>query len=69
VVAKYQIESFAFLRTPKIDRHILRMPTLDLTDEFAALPVAALKVIGDDRYPMSPRLAPLKSVQVAIGSP
>ena len=30
-VAKYQTESPAFLRTPKIDRHIVRMPTIDLT--------------------------------------
>jgi len=38
------------------------MPTLDLTDdEFAALLAAARKALDEDRYPRSPRLAPLRS--------
>jgi hypothetical protein len=38
------------------------MPTIDLTDdELAALTVAARRTIAEDRYPLSPRLAPLKS--------
>lgn len=38
------------------------MPTIDLTDdELAALRAAARKVIDEDRYPLSPRLTPLKS--------
>lgn len=38
------------------------MPTTDLTDEeHAAVTAAVRRSIADDRYPMSPRLAPLKS--------
>ncbi len=38
------------------------MPLLDLTDEEpAALTAAARRALADDRYPRSPRLAPLKS--------
>jgi hypothetical protein len=38
------------------------MPTPDLTDEEHAAVVAALrKLIDQDRFPLSPRLKPLKS--------
>jgi hypothetical protein len=38
------------------------MPKIDLTDEEnAALTAAARKVIDEDRYPLSPRLRPLKA--------
>lgn len=43
-------------------RHISHMPQIDLSDEeHAALLAAARKAIDDDRFPMSPRLDPLKS--------
>jgi len=46
------------------------MPTLDLNDdEPAALLVAAHKAIADDRYPLSPRLAPFKSAGPVNGQP
>ena len=38
------------------------MPLLDLSDEeLAALTAAPRKVIDDDKFPRSPRLAPLRS--------
>jgi hypothetical protein len=38
------------------------MPKLDLTDEEHAAVVAALrKLINDDKFPLAPRLKPLKS--------
>jgi hypothetical protein len=38
------------------------MPTIDLTDEeHAALLAAVRRSIADDKYPLSPRLAPLKA--------
>jgi hypothetical protein len=38
------------------------MPWIDLTDdELLALTIAARKALVEDRYPLSPRLAPLRS--------
>jgi hypothetical protein len=38
------------------------MPTLDFSDdEHAAVTAAVRRSIAEDKYPMSPRLAPLKS--------
>jgi hypothetical protein len=38
------------------------MPTVDLTDEeYAAVTAAVRRTIDEDRYPLSPRLNPLKS--------
>jgi hypothetical protein len=51
MVTKYQTESLAFLRTPKIDRHIVRMPTIDLgEDEHAAARAVVRRSTADDRY-------------------
>jgi hypothetical protein len=37
-------------------------PTIDLTDEeYAAVTTAVRRSIVDDKFPLSPRLAPLKS--------
>jgi hypothetical protein len=39
------------------------MPTIDLTDdELAALTASARRNIDADRYPLSPRLGPLRAV-------
>ena len=44
--------------------------TLDLTDdETAALVQLLRRTIGDDRYPLSPRLAPLKAILAKIDPP
>lgn len=38
------------------------MPNIDFTDEeHAALTAAARKAVDEDRYPLSPRLGPLRS--------
>jgi hypothetical protein len=38
------------------------MPTFDLSDEeHAAVTAAVRRTINEDKYPLSPRLAPLKS--------
>jgi hypothetical protein len=46
------------------------MPIDDLTDEEHAAVVAALKkLIDDDRFPLSPRLAPLKRALAKLDPP
>jgi hypothetical protein len=38
------------------------MPTVDFSDEeYAAVTTAVRRTIDEDRFPLSPRLAPLKS--------
>jgi hypothetical protein len=37
------------------------MPTFDFSDDEHAAVTAALRQIADDKFPLSPRLAPLKS--------
>lgn len=45
------------------------MPRIDLTDEEdAALTAAARKVLDEDRYPMSPRLALLSEARPGVGA-
>lgn len=46
------------------------MPTLDLTDEEREALIAALRgLIGADRFPMSPRLWPLKAILAKLVPP
>jgi hypothetical protein len=46
------------------------MPTPDLTDEEHAAVIAALrKLIDQDRFPLSPRLKPLKSALAKLDPP
>jgi hypothetical protein len=46
------------------------MLKVDLPDDELAAVVAALrKVIGEDKFPLSPRLKPLKSVLAKAGAP
>jgi hypothetical protein len=69
MAAKYQTESLAFLRTPKIDGHTGAVPTIDFTDdEHAAVTAVVRCPITDDRYPLSPRLAPPKSALACVGT-
>jgi alkanesulfonate monooxygenase SsuD/methylene tetrahydromethanopterin reductase-like flavin-dependent oxidoreductase (luciferase family) len=46
------------------------MPTPDLTDEELAAVIAAVhKLIDEDRFPLSPRLKPLKSALAKLDPP
>jgi hypothetical protein len=45
------------------------MPTVDLTDdEHAAVTAAVRRTIADDKFPLAPHLAPLKSALAKLDS-
>jgi hypothetical protein len=45
------------------------MPTIDLTDEHAAVTAAIRRLIEEDRFPHAPRLDPLRSALAALEVP
>jgi hypothetical protein len=46
------------------------MPRIDLTDdEYAAVTAALRKLISEDKFPLAPRLKPLKSALAKLDPP